>query len=514
MKPRILLVENVAETRETTARLLEGEGFEVFGAENDEEARAIMARQLIHLALIDVRLVDDDDRNDTTGLELCRHIDGDIPRIIVTAHPNWEIVRTLAESLVEKGTKPEALLSEIRTVLTRFYDVIPRRRLAILTSGGDAPGMNAAIWSALRTALSEQIEMFAIYDGYRGLLNDDVRKLRWSSVADTLTTGGTMLGTARSQEFKDEPEKRKIGARNLIKRHIDGLIVIGGDGSMQGAQALAAAIKDEGAKLDTVALPGTIDNDLAGTDMSIGAASAVAAAMHEINNMVAPARALRRIFVCEIMGKYSGFLTLELGLCVGADAVLLPEELVVIKSGRAKNKDWQQHVDYDKTRRKVLDEIKVIAHRLEQTFSSGKRHAFVLVSEGIRLLATEDKHEYVNLDEITRALRGHVNDWTITSKAEVRSQTIGYPMRGAPPSRSDIHLGTTLGEAAVRALVKGDSNVMLGWSEKGGKIDGMKFDEVVSRSNRAPEVKFADRKDWQKTVKLQRALVKPLPKLT
>lgn len=513
MKPRILLVENAAETRETTARLLEGENFEVLRAADDQEARTIMAQHLVHLALIDVRLVDDDDRNDTRGLDLCRQIDGDIPRIIVTAHPNWEIVRTLAESLVEKGTRPEVLLSEIRTVLSRFYDVIPKRRLAILTSGGDAPGMNAAIWSALRTSLANGIEMFAIYDGYQGLLNDDVRKLRWSSVTDTLTTGGTMLGTARSDDFKNKPEMRKIGARNLIKRHIDGLIVIGGDGSMQGAQALAAAIKDEGAKLDTVALPGTIDNDLAGTDMSIGAASAVAAAMHEINNMVAPARALRRIFVCEVMGKYSGFLTLELGLCVGADAVLLPEELVVIKPAWLEHKDWQDHVDYEKTRRKVLDEINEIADRLEQTFASGKRHAFVLVSEGIRLLATEGNHQHVDLDVVVRALRSHVSDWKITSKAEVRSQTIGYPMRGAPPSRSDIHLGTTLGESAVQALIKGDSNVMLGWSESRGEIRAMTFDEVVSLSNRAPAVKFAERKDWQKTVKLQRTLVKPLAKL-
>lgn len=515
IKPRIMLVENLDVNRATTKRLLEEQGYEVFAASSPEEACAILAQHLIHLAVVDVRM-DDDDENNTRGLDLCRDMKADIPRILFTAFPNWEVVRTLssssAESLVDKKGKSAVLLQEIEAVFGRFYDVIPTRRIGILTSGGDAPGMNAAIWSALKTALAENVEMFAIYDGYEGLVNDRVKKLRWPTVADTLTTGGTMLGTARSNDFKNKPEVREIAADNLIKRHIDGLIVIGGDGSMQGAQKLAEVIKKRDAKLDTVALPGTIDNDIDGTEMSIGAASAVAAAMHEINSMVAPARALRRVFVCEVMGRHSGFLTLEIGLCVGADAILLPEELVVIK-GNPKASDWLTHIDYGGTRRKVEDELKKVAARLEQTFASGRRHAFVLVSEGIRLLATDkDKHEYVTLDDITRTLREHIDEWKLTSKAEVRSQVIGYPMRGASPSRFDIHLGTTLGAEAVRTLLEGKSELMLGWSEK-GTIQKTKFDDVIERSNRSPAVKYKERKEWRKTVELQRQLVKPLPKL-
>jgi len=510
IKPKILMVEDHPENRDKWTRLLKKEGYDVTATGSPQEACDILKRELFHLALIDVRLVNNEDRNDTKGLELCRQIEADIPRIIFTAYPNWEVVQTLtkkfAESLVDKGVQPEVLLAEIRAVLASSYDVIPKRRFAILTSGGDAPGMNAAIWSALRTGLAANVEMFGINDGYQGLLNDNVKKLRWSHVTDTLMTGGTMLGTARSEDFKD-PEKRKIAAKNLVKRHIDGLIVIGGDGSMQGARELAKTVRDEEhANLYTIGLPGTIDNDLPG-DMSIGASSAVTAAMHEINNMVAPARALKRIFVCEIMGRHSGFLTLEVGLCVGADAVLLPEELVVITGNPKTN--W--HVDMQATRSKVENEVRKVAKELELTFAAGKRHAFVLFSEGIRLLTTNEKSKkvWVNLEEITELLEAQIREWE-TEKAEVRSQVIGYPMRGAPPSRFDIHLGTKLGEAAVEALVKRKTNKMLGWSETKGIIE-RNFDAVVSESKRAPADKFKD--EWQKTVLLQRKLMKALPKL-
>jgi len=228
--------------------------------------------------------------------------------------------------------------------------------------------------------------------------------------------------------------------------------------------------------------------------------------------MVAPARALRRVFVCEVMGRHSGFLTLEIGLCVGADAILLPEELVIIK-GSPKAADWKDHIDFSATRRRVEDEIGDVSRKLEQTFASGKRHAFVLFSEGIRLLATDkENHEYVKLEDIARTLRQRIGEWKLTPEAEVRSQVIGYPMRGASPSRFDIHLGTTLGSEAVRMLLDGKSELMLGWSDKGA-IQKTSFDTVVERSNRSPVTKYKDRRDWRRTVELQRRLVKPLPKL-
>jgi len=514
MKPTILLVENILDTRESTTDVLESEGYNVLQAASVEEARAILEKELVHVALIDVRLTKEDrDENDVSGLELCKQMGKGIPRVVLSAFKHWQAVRPVAESLVSKASGPETLLAEIRHVLTHDYDLLPHRRFAILTSGGDSPGMNAAIWSALRTALAEGIEMFAINDGYQGLIEDRVDRLRWRSVADTLMTGGTMLGTARSEEFKTSEDSRRVAARNLKKRHIDGLIVMGGDGSMQGAQKLVAAMKAIGADLKTIALPGTIDNDLSGTDMSIGAASSVAAVMHEINNMVAPARALRRVFICEIMGRHSGFLTLEAGLCVGAEAVLLPEELVQIR-GNPNAAEWSGNIDYHATRRRVEDALKDIAKQLELTFVTEKRHAFVLFSEGIRLLCTEDKYEHVNLDTITRCLRAEIAQWKLVPKADVRSQVIGYPMRGAAPSRYDMHLGTTLGAAAVRALIDGKNELMLGWSERTGTVIETPFDKVIANSKRAPAVKYQDpeRESWRKTVALQRTLVKPLPR--
>jgi 6-phosphofructokinase 1 len=515
LKPTILLVEDLDENRAAIQALLTEEGYEVVPVSNPDQASAVLREQLVHLALIDVRLRAADE-NDMRGLDLCRSMKADIPRILFTAYPNWEVVQSLgaadADSLVDKGAEPHVLLSEISRVLSRSYDVIPRRRFAILTSGGDAPGMNAAIWSALRTALAAGVEVFAIYDGYEGLIQDRIRKLRPAEVDGSLTTGGTMLGTARSMAFASSEEKRAVAADNLIKRHIDGLIIIGGDGSIRGAQALANIVKQKGSKLQTIALPGTIDNDVDGTEMSIGAASAVVAGMHEINNMLAPARALRRVFVCEVMGQYSGFLTLEIGLCVGADAILLPEELLVLKEG-ASESNWLLQVNYTETRRRVEDEIRDIAARLERIFATGKRHAFVLVAEGLRkLTTTSERYEHVNLDWITRALRDCIESWTLTPKAEVRSQVIGYPMRGAPPSRFDIHLGTILGEEAVRCLLSGKSELMIGVSEK-GKPKAISFDKVLELSSRSPAAQYKQREHWKRTVERQRRLVKPLPPL-
>jgi 6-phosphofructokinase 1 len=521
MKPRILIVDDNAGVRNSLAALLERVGYTPIIAANAADAKARLDEQIVHLALIDVRLVNDEDPNDRTGLELCEKIDSCVPKIILTGNKDWEVVRDalapvhgnapLARAFFHKTEKPQTLLAEIERVLADEYEVIAGQRIAILTSGGDAPGMNAAIWSALRTALARGVEMYAVYDGYDGLLRNDIQKLRWKSVADALTTGGTMLGSARCDKFRKE-EERQPAVENLRRKHITGLIVIGGDGSMQGAEALAADVAKSGALLHTVALPGTIDNDLAGTDMSLGASSAVRAVMREIDNMVAPARALRRVFVCEVMGRFSGFLTIEAGLTVGAEALLLPEELVVVAGGKGDQRDWQSHVEIDETVQAVLKELRVVADRLEATFASGKRHAFVLFSEGIRYLTTTKTRTWINAEIVAETLQAQINKWPHAQKPDVRAQVIGYPMRGGSPSRSDMHLGVTLGEAAVDEVLKGTTNMMVGWSESGQCITLTAFDEVVERSNRSPEVKFRERDAWRKTLELQRKLVAPLPR--
>lgn len=513
---RILIVDNKDDNREAYAADVRNAGYEVFQARTPEEAEEVLAKELIHLALIDVRLLNDDDDNDRSGLELCSRIDSSVPRIILSGVSDWQVVRDalapiegkepLAHTFFQKTERHEILLNEIARVLAAEYEVIPDRRIAILTSGGDAPGMNAAIWSALRTALAHGVEVYGVSDGYKGLLDNRIGKLRWRSVADTLTTGGTMLGTARSKEFRD-PNKRVAAVDNLLRKHISGLIVIGGDGSMQGAKALAEDIRKKGFELRTVALPGTIDNDLAGTDMSIGAATAVARVMHEIDTMVAPARALGRIFVCEIMGRYSGFLTIEAGLCVGAEALLLPEELVVVKSGHGDKADWEKYVDIGATVNRVLSEVEHVADCLEKAFVAGKRHAFVLFSEGIRYLTTTGATQFINAEIVAERLQAAINRWTYPDKPDVRPQVIGYPMRGGSPSRSDMHLGIELGAAAVEALLNGKTNTMVGWSESTHSITFTPFDEVVRLGNRSPAIKFAERPDWKRTLELQRRLV-------
>ncbi len=523
MKPRILVVDNNEQVRNAFSAIVTGAGYDAIPAEDTSAARRELDKQIIHLALVDVRLHHDDDRNDDSGIRLCRDIDQSVPKIILTGGTDWQVVRDalasmngqppLARAFVHKTERPETILPEIQRVLDDEYEVIPDRRIAILTSGGDAPGMNAAIWSALRTALARNVEVYAVYDGYDGLLRNDMKKLRWKAVADTLTTGGTMLGSARCEKFRNK-EERKAAVANLRNKHITGLLVIGGDGSMQGAKALAADVAETGSPLHTIALPGTIDNDLAGTDLSIGASSAVRAVMREIDSMVAPARALRRIFVCEVMGRFSGFLTIEAGLAIGAEAILLPEELVVMETDKGDRLDWQNFVDIGKTVDRVFTELQTVADQLEATFASGKRHAFVLFSEGIRYLTTEKdkKDPWITAEIVSKRLQKLIERWPQEQKPDVRPQVIGYPMRGGTASRSDVHLGIKLGEAAVGELLKGTTNTMIGWSETGPCITLQDFDEVVRLSNRSPEVKFRDRPSWQATLELQRRLVAPLPR--
>lgn len=509
---RVLIVENNQPLLTSTAESLRAEGFEVHTAVSEAEALKILSQHLIHLAMVDIRLRDDQDENDDSGIKLCRKIGSSVARIVLTGARDWHLVRDAldptdthepdAEAYLHKSESTETWLREIRRVLAAHYEVLPDRRIAILTSGGDAPGMNAAIWAALRSALTNNIEIDGIHDGYRGLIDGRIEKLKWLSVLDALTTGGTLLGSARCKEFHQEGP-RTIGAQHLIDRHVDGLILIGGDGSMNGALALAKTVKKLGSDLQTIALPGTIDNDLFGTDMSIGAASAVTAIMHEINNMVAPARALRRIFVCEIMGRNSGFLTLEAGLCIGAEAMLLPEELIVVPDDKLEAGDWQDQVRINRTREALMCRLEEVSKRLENEFAAGKRHAFILFAEGIRLL-TKDQ---ITLQFVADTLSDYLKDWTSAQKPDVRPQVIGYPTRGVPPSRSDVHLGTLLGAAAVEALLAGDSERMLGWSEAEGRVVKTPFAEVVARSNRPPSVKYRD--SWRATVELQKKLITP-----
>ena len=187
-----------------------------------------------------------------------------------------------------------------------------------MTSGGDAPGMNAAIRAVVRTAIYYKCEAYGIYGGYQGLINDDIQQMTTSHVSNIMQRGGTILKTARSEEFKT-PEGRKKAYENLKKHGIDALVVIGGDGSFTGARIFSQEFD-----IPTVGVPGTIDNDMFGTDHTIGYDTAVNTAMEAIDKIKDTASAHNRLFFIEVMGRDAGFIALRTAIATGAEAVLVP----------------------------------------------------------------------------------------------------------------------------------------------------------------------------------------------
>jgi len=207
-KLRILVVDNNEKYRTSLVKhVLEPEGYEVLTAENGRDANLRLGESLIHLAIVDVRLVNDKDSNDNSGLRVCQEMDPTIPRMIVSAFDDWKVVREAmkpvarryraADGFFHKEEDPSAILEGIRGVLREEYEIFPESRLAVLTSGGDSPGMNAAIWAIVRTAIQNNIEVMGVRDGYRGLVENEIYKLKWHDVSDVMNLGGTILGTAR-----------------------------------------------------------------------------------------------------------------------------------------------------------------------------------------------------------------------------------------------------------------------------------------------------------------------------
>jgi 6-phosphofructokinase 1 len=499
-KFRVLVADNDASYRESLIRDVLPPDYEPVEAENPERAKEKLDRELIHLALVDIRLRnDDDDKNDDSGLQLCNEIDPSIPRIILTGFPAWAEVRQAmgpqtgghrrADAFIDKKEGRHNVRKIVSQVLADEYEVFPQQRFAVLTSGGDSPGMNAAIWAIVRAGLQSSVEVFGVYDGYRGLVENKIQKLRWNDVSNIVERGGTILGTARYEEFQRH-DIREHAVDNLLRKHISGLIVIGGDGSMNGAKALAAQMRARGASLHTIALPGTIDNDLYGTDMSLGADSAAQAIIAELRNLIAPAQALGRVFVVEVMGRYAGYLALAAGLGVAADAVIVPEESIVVRpvAGSVKSR-----VDLGRTLAEFPTLVTKIARRLELAFTAGKRSGFVVLSEGVRLLTNRDMAK-----EAEEVLNNEIKQWPESViHPDVRVQVLGHPVRGVPPSRHDVWLGSTLGDAAVQALLQNKSEIMLGWSEEKGVTETL-FDVVVRESNKAPVDIWTDRPKWRK----------------
>ena len=284
------------------------------------------------------------------------------------------------------------------------------QKIALLTSGGDAPGMNAAVRAVVRRALAAGCRAYGVQGGYAGLIAGDIEELDTRAVGDIIHRGGTILRTARSEEFRTEAGQAR--ALEQLRRHgIDGLVVIGGDGTLRGALAL----HDRG--FPVVGVPATIDNDLPGTDVTIGFDTAVNTVLEAINRIRDTATAHGRTFVIEVMGRNSGQIALVAGLAGGAESILVPE------------------VPYD------LDDV---CARLLRGRERGKRHSIIVVAEGAG-----------RGFDIARAIEARTG-------LETRVTVLGHIQRGGTPSGRDRLVASILGAAAVEALLAGQSGVMVG----------------------------------------------------
>ena len=284
------------------------------------------------------------------------------------------------------------------------------KRIAILTSGGDAPGMNAAIRSATKFALYQGLEVFGIRRGYKGMVDNDIFKLTSRDVSGIIDRGGTVLLSARLPEFKD-PEVRKIAAKNLKDQGIEGLIVIGGDGSFHGADLL---YKEHGIKV--IGIPGTIDNDIIGTDYTIGYDTTLNIIIEAMVRLRDTATSHERTYLVEVMGRDAGDLALYASLAAGGDGFFIPESNATVED---------------------------IAEIIRERRKMGKLHDIILVSEGVG-----------STFEIGKKLKELV-------ETELRITILGHVQRGGAPSAFDRVLATKMGAKAVKELMAGASGMMI-----------------------------------------------------
>ena len=292
-----------------------------------------------------------------------------------------------------------------------------QKTFAVLTSGGDAPGMNAAVRSVVRTALHKGHEIYGIFHGYEGLMEDRMDKMQERSVSNIISRGGTVLYTARSKEFMTE-EGQKKAVEILRGRGIDGLVVIGGDGSFRGAQKLSAL------GVPTIGIPGTIDNDIASTEYTIGFDTALNTAVESIDKLRDTSQSHDRCSVVEVMGHHAGYIALNVGIATGALAVLLPE--------------------------RPFDFERDILQRMRQTQVTGKKHFIIIVSEGV-----------VGAQELANQIQA-------ATGVDSRATVLGHIQRGGSPAVRDRVNASLMGYHAIDLLDKGIYNRVVAVS--GGKI--------------------------------------------
>lgn len=306
------------------------------------------------------------------------------------------------------------------------------KKIAVFTSGGDAPGMNACIRAAVRTAIYNGVEVMGIRRGYSGMIEGDMIPLTSRSLSNTIQKGGTMLKTARSEAFMT-PEGRKKAYENLKANGIEGLICIGGNGTFTGAK-----IFHEEYGIPSVGAPGTIDNDLYGTDATIGFDTAVNTAVEAIDKIRDTADSHDRVFFIEVMGRHAGFIALACGIAGGAEVILVPEE---------KN-DWSK-----------------LTHYFSGENKSKKAFSIIVVAEG-----EQEGGAYKIVEELKSPLSGY----------DARVTILGHVQRGGSPTANDRILASRLGNAAVEALLRGETNKMVGVVNN--EIVFTSFEDAINKS--------------------------------
>jgi 6-phosphofructokinase 1 len=318
------------------------------------------------------------------------------------------------------------------------------KKIGVLTSGGDAPGMNAAVRAVVRTGIYHGLEVFGIMRGYSGMIDDDIFKMESRSVANIIQRGGTILKTARSKEFND-PEGRKKAYKNLRARGIDGLIIIGGDGSFKGAQRFSNEFD-----IPCIGIPGTIDKDIAGSDFTIGFDTAVNTAIDAIDKIRDTADAHDRLFIVEVMGRDAGYIALHSGISTGAENILIPE---------------------------TKTNIEELVSSLTEKEKRSKLVNLVVVAEG----------DEFGANEIANVIKERM------PTLDTRVCILGHIQRGGSPTCLDRVIASRMGYHAVESLLMGRHNVMVGILNN--KMNYIPLDKAVKAKQRLnPE--------WMKIVKI------------
>lgn len=292
------------------------------------------------------------------------------------------------------------------------------KKIAVLTSGGDAPGMNAALRAVVRTAIFNHLEVYGVRFGFLGLVNNDIFKMETTTVSNIIQRGGTILKTARCEEFKTR-EARKMAFDNLTQLGIDALILIGGDGTFNGGKIFSNEYK-----MPIIGIPGTIDNDIAGTDYTIGFDTAVNTAVEAIDKIRDTADAHNRLFIVEVMGRDSGYIALHSGIACGAEDILIPEETTDMEA-------VLDRINEDKKRKKLVN--------------------IIVVAEG---------DDFGGAFELQKRIKERFPE------IDARSTVLGHIQRGGAPSYFDRVQASKLGYEAVNALLDGKQNVMIGWRKR------------------------------------------------